>query len=309
MLFSSGALQHTVHSSIIAGKIVSLNFFFRTPIFRSRLEACSNKHSNTNPFSKKCRLRIFTNFCLIRVTCHLTTYQASRNRFFSIIFHRYLNYCGIFLGRFLVTIVLNIISSLHIVFSLCAQVAWCDVCTDFTDLINVDVDVDANEMSLYAYLICAISKKQLTALHVARKFHLFNRHVFILLTKNRTEIKTVHSTWYIFIVQGYIHTVFSYVPYIVIGLQEEPAIFMRKGPIRTGNKIVYLDKFSVITQHFTSADGLSRLDNFLPKRTNFQSHRRRNWQNLLMRMGPKAKRCYRDWPFVYFSGGLIYPAV
>ena len=167
MLFSSGALQHTVHSSIIAAKIVSLNFFFRTPIFRSRLEACSNKHSNTNPFSKKCRLRIFTNFCLIRVTCHLTTYQASRNRFFSITFHRYLNYCGIFLGRFLVTIVLNIISSLHIVFSLCAQVAWCDVCTDFTDLINVDVDVDANEMSLYEYLTCVISKKQLTALHVA----------------------------------------------------------------------------------------------------------------------------------------------
>ena len=26
---------------------------------------------------------------------------------------------------------------------------------------------------------------------------------------------------------------------------------------------------------------------------------------LLMRMGPKAKRCFRDWPFVYFSGGLI----
>ena len=24
-----------------------------------------------------------------------------------------------------------------------------------------------------------------------------------------------------------------------------------------------------------------------------------------MRMGPKAKRCYRDWPFVYFSGGFI----
>ena len=192
MLFSSGALQHTVHSSIIAAKIVSLNFFFRTPIFRSRLEACSNKHSNTNPFSKKGRLRIYTDFCLIRVTCHLTTHQASRNRFSLIIFHRYLHYCGIFLGRFLITIVLNIIPSLHIVFSLCAQVAWCDVCTDFTDLINVDVDVD--EMSLYEYLTCAISKKQLTALHVARKFHLFNRHMFILSTKMRTEIKTVHST-------------------------------------------------------------------------------------------------------------------
>ena len=47
LCFSSGALQHTIHSSIIAAKIVSLIFFFfRTPIFRSRLEACSNKHSN-----------------------------------------------------------------------------------------------------------------------------------------------------------------------------------------------------------------------------------------------------------------------
>ena len=32
----------------------------------------------------------------------------------------------------------NIISSLHIVFSLCARVGWCDVCTDFTNVIKVD---------------------------------------------------------------------------------------------------------------------------------------------------------------------------
>ena len=47
---------------------------------------------------------------------------------------------------------LNIISSLRIVFSLCARVGWCDVCTDFTNVIqvdvDVDVDVDVNEMSL-----------------------------------------------------------------------------------------------------------------------------------------------------------------
>ena len=43
-------------------------------------------------------------------------------------------------------IVLNTISSLHTVSSLCARVGWCDVCTDFTNLIKVDVDV--NEMSL-----------------------------------------------------------------------------------------------------------------------------------------------------------------
>ena len=93
-----------------------------------------------------CRLRIYTNFRLIRVNIHLTTYRGSRNCFSAIIFHDYLHYCGIFLARFLIKIILNIISSFHIVFSLCARVGWCDVCTDFTDLMKVDIDV--NEMSL-----------------------------------------------------------------------------------------------------------------------------------------------------------------
>ena len=38
------------------------------------------------------------------------------------------------------------------------------------------------------------SEKQLTALHVLRTFHHFNRYVFILLTKMRTGTKTVPST-------------------------------------------------------------------------------------------------------------------
>ena len=42
----------------------------------------------------------------------------------------------------------NITSSLHVVFSLCARVGWCDVYTDFTNVIKVDVDVAVNEMSL-----------------------------------------------------------------------------------------------------------------------------------------------------------------
>ena len=75
------------------------------------------------------------------ITCHLTTYRASRNRFSAISFHDYLHYCGIFLAHFLIKIDLNIISSLHIVFSLCARVGWCDVYTDFTNVIKVDVDV------------------------------------------------------------------------------------------------------------------------------------------------------------------------
>ena len=57
------------------------------------------------------------------ITCHLTTYQASRNRFSVIIFHYHLHYRGIFLAHFLIsfvfnkaaTIVLNRISSIHMV--------------------------------------------------------------------------------------------------------------------------------------------------------------------------------------------------
>ena len=61
-------------------------------------------------------------------TCLLTTYRASRNRFSAIVSHDYYP-----LARFLITVVLNIISSLHIVFSLCARVGWCDVCPECTN--------------------------------------------------------------------------------------------------------------------------------------------------------------------------------
>ena len=83
------------------------------------------------------------------ITCHLTTYRASCNRFSAISFHDYLHYCEIFLAHFLIKIDRNIISSLHIAFSLCARVGWCDVCTDFTNVTKVDVDGDANVMSLF----------------------------------------------------------------------------------------------------------------------------------------------------------------
>ena len=75
------------------------------------------------------------------ITCHLTTYRVSRIRFSAISFHDYLHCCGILLAHFLIKIDCNIISSLH-----CARVGWCDVCTDFTNVIEVDEDV--NEMSL-----------------------------------------------------------------------------------------------------------------------------------------------------------------
>ena len=147
--------------------------FFRAPIFRSRLEARSNKKAikyqsgqykmqtaDCRPGTKrrlgtKCRLQIgckmqtenlYCFFVWYVISCHLATFRASRNRFSAIIFHDYLHYCGIFLARFLITIVLNIISNLHIVFFLCARVGWCDVGSEFTNLMKVDVDV--NEMLL-----------------------------------------------------------------------------------------------------------------------------------------------------------------
>ena len=70
-----------------------------------------------------------------------------------------------FLAGFFIRIDLNIISSLHIVFSLCVRVGWCDACTDFTNLIKVDVDGCKWDVTI-EYLTRAIFEKQLTALHV-----------------------------------------------------------------------------------------------------------------------------------------------
>ena len=100
----------------------------------------------------------------------------------------YLHYCGIFLARFLIKIDLNIISNLHIVFSLCTRVGWSDVCTDFTNLIKVDVDVD---------VMCKI-RETINSFARGPYYYLFKRYVFILLTKMRTKAKIVPSTWYIF---------------------------------------------------------------------------------------------------------------
>ena len=231
-----------------SGKIVPLRFFFEPQYFGSDLRLARTKtaisirsvqNADCRP-GTKCRLRIYSFFLVWYViTCHLTTYWASRNRFSAIIFHNYLHYCGIFLARFLITIVLNIVSSLHKVFSLCARADWCDVWIEFTNLI-IKVDVDVNEMPLSnIFKTRAIFEKKLTALHVVHSFYLFNRYVFTLLTKLRTETKTVPFTWYILNVQGCTHTDFHICAlycYIVKG---------------------------------------------------------------------KAKRFFRDWPFVYVTGGFI----
>ena len=77
-------------------------------------------------------------FCLV---CeNMSSYNSTSVT--QLLFCDYLHYCGIFLAHFRMKIDHNIISSLHIVFSLCVQVGWCDVCTDFTNIIKVEVDVN-----------------------------------------------------------------------------------------------------------------------------------------------------------------------
>ena len=115
LCFSSGALQHTVHTSIIAAKIVSLKFLFEPQYFGPDLRLARTKTAIPIRSLKNADYWLQTGykmqtenlycfFVWYVITCHLTTYRASRNRFSAIIFHDYLHYCGIFLARFWITI-------------------------------------------------------------------------------------------------------------------------------------------------------------------------------------------------------------
>ena len=76
-------------------------------------------------------------FCLIRdeiilqlTERHAIAFRDHLSRLFALLWN---NPC-----RFLIIIVLNIISNPHIVFSLCARVVWCDICAEFTNLVTGD---------------------------------------------------------------------------------------------------------------------------------------------------------------------------
>ena len=84
-------------------------------------------------------------------------------------------------------------------------------------------DVDVNEMLRWniKHVQYLIDNRWLSMWSIRFIF------LFILVTKMRTENKTVPSTWYIFNVQWCLHR-FSHVPWIVIGLDEVPANFYRE---------------------------------------------------------------------------------
>ena len=88
-----------------------------------------------------------------------------------------------------------IVTKPHLLFSFCARVGWRDVCTEFTNSIKVDVDVNGCHYQIFN-------------LRNIREIHLFDRYVFILLTKMRIKTKTVPSNWYFFNVQRCTHSYF-----------------------------------------------------------------------------------------------------
>ena len=103
------------------------------------------------------------------ITCHLTAYRASRNRFSAIRLHDYLHYCGIFLAHFLMKIDRNIISSLQ--YSLLTlRASWLVWCTDFTNVIKVD---DVNNSDGKASLKRQKSPENTTDTQGMSKFYWF----------------------------------------------------------------------------------------------------------------------------------------
>ena len=98
------------------------------------------------------------------ITCHLTAYRASRNRFSAISLHDYLHYCGNFLAHFLMKIDRNTISSLQCsLLTLHASwLVWCLYRFYQRNKSRCKRDVTIE------YLTRATFEKQLTALHVVR---------------------------------------------------------------------------------------------------------------------------------------------
>ena len=84
--------------------------------------------------------------------------------------------------RFSITIVLYIISSLHIVLILCARVGWCDIGSDFTNLIKVDPRnnwqlctcsarfITLTDMCSFCWQKCGLGPKLFLRLDIFSKF-------------------------------------------------------------------------------------------------------------------------------------------
>ena len=160
------------------------------------------------------------------ITCHLTTYRASRNRFSAISFHDYLHYCGIFLAHFLMKIDRNIISSLQ--YSLLTlRASWLVWCLYRFYQRNKSRCRFKRDVTI-EYLTRATFEKQLTALHVVRII-IFLSDMCLFCWQKCGPRPKLFLRLDIFSTFRGVHTlIFPYVPYIVISLvREKPANFYR----------------------------------------------------------------------------------
>ena len=112
LCFSSGALQNTVHTSIIAAKMVWLNFFFELQYFGPDLRLAPTKTSQYKMQTADCRpgtkcrpqarykiqtdsLKCFFVWFVMKSSYNSPSVTQSLS---AIIFHDYLHYCGIILA-------------------------------------------------------------------------------------------------------------------------------------------------------------------------------------------------------------------
>ena len=128
------------------------------------------------------------------ITCHLTTYRASRNRFSVISFRDYLRYFGIFLAHYFMKIDRFIFKSSHSFLTLRASwLVWCLYryyqCNKSRCRFKRDVTIE--------YLTRATLETQLTALNVVRIIIFFSGmclfcwQIWFTLVKS---VQTSHQT-------------------------------------------------------------------------------------------------------------------
>ena len=156
------------------------------------------------------------------ITRHLTTNRASRNHFFAIIFHDYLHCCGIFLATFLIIFLKHNFKPSYSLLALC--ISWLVWCLYRIYQLNMSplnikhVQYLRNNWQLCMSCVYFVKKKK-CGLRLFLWFDIFS------------TFRGVHPL------------IFTYVPYIVIGLHEELANFYRKKQsiaFATGHLITFL---------------------------------------------------------------------
>ena len=125
------------------------------------------------------------------ITCHLTTYRASRNRFSVISFRDYLRYFGIFLAHYFMKIDRFIFKSSHSFLTL--RVSWLVWCLYRYYQRNKSRCRFKRDVTI-EYLTRATLETQLTALNVVRIIIFFSGMCLFCWQKWFTLVKSVQTS-------------------------------------------------------------------------------------------------------------------